>query len=183
MDINKTNYTEEELKELFKKLEKIGELCGVNVSVNEQSDEDKNKKGVSSARIGEELILMSPVVDDAQPFYLYVEDNILPKYNIQSLPRILTAYMHELSHLLTMAEDDLELYWNNYNDYFRRFGLNWYFELPYELLATNLGIKLVSENYDVIMSILMGEDINIEPSIIARNLNIAKDMKSEYIIN
>ena len=183
MDINKENYTEEELKELFKKLEKIGELCGLAVTVEKQPDETDNRSGISSAKIGDNLIMMSSMTGNAQKFYPYVEKNIFPIYNIKSLPRILTAYMHELAHLLTMTNDDIPLYWDDYNTYYRWYIPNSYFKLPYELLASNLGIKLVSENYDTIMSILMDKDVELKPSVIAKNLQIARDMKSQYIIN
>lgn len=168
--------TDKEKLNLFKKLEKIAEiLFGVKISVG-MSGYDSSYYNKGNHRIG-------------ISFYEYPYDqcldnishfNIISRREMEKIP-VLFSFFHELSHALTITDDDI----HNYRKYyFINCSDNGHRKFPYEKLADNLAYELLSKNYDSVIKILLGKKIRKnKKNIINSNINISNQYKKKYIHN
>ena len=90
-------------------------------------------------------------------------------------------YVCELSHALTITDDDI----HNYRKYyFINCSDSGHRKFPYEKLADNLAYELLSKNYDSVIKILLGKKVRKnKKNIIDSNISISNQYKEKYIHN
>jgi len=153
LKILSSNITEEEKQDLFKKLEKIADkLFGIKISVEKSDfpsycyyDGENNKICICYYYENNITSLSEKCLDNIDSF------DIISKKEMKTSLFVLFLFFHELSHALTMADDD----YDNYNKYYSKLVDKYidnnfedaYRKFPYEKIADNLAYKLLSENY------------------------------------
>ena len=176
---------EEDRNQLFEKLKEVGNLFGIKLKV-----EEDNCSNNSSAFIGKDKIRLGARINDEVLLIENVMNNIDRYTNIISIeefidiPFVIVSFMHELSHLLTMNLNDVMVYRKQYRKvagFMHSITEVQYRNLPYEKLADNLGYQLLSDNYDQITNILLGNRTIIDKKRVLKNIATAKEFKSIYI--
>lgn len=178
-------YTEEEKDDLFKKLYEIGKLFGLCLHI-----EEDNRMNNSSAVIGEDKVKIGLTWEE-RPWNSFYKLRMLTYENIENyhthlnkddyskIPYILASFMHEVSHLLTMTDDDIDKYWA-YKSYLN--GDMWkYRNHPYEKLADNLAYELLYLNYDSIIGILTDKEVIVDCDIVNANVKVAVEFKRRFV--
>ena len=201
MKLKNKNYTEKEKQELFKKLKRIGNLFGLKLKLK-----DSERDNYSGAHIGKSKIdvccnyngrlrdksNITSIMLNNQLTNSVDNISLINKDEYKHFPLLVKIFLHEISHLLTMNQYDVDRYFDELDDFHMTKPFRWtkyakkkyhdnYRKLPYEKLADNLAYHLLCENYDNIINILLGNRVYIKKEIVSKNLELAKEMKKLYI--
>jgi len=105
--------------------------------------------------------------------------------NYDNCPKFLFIFFHELSHMLTvnMKIDQYAIIYNKWRtEYQESIDPQLLHRLfPYEKLADNLSVKLITENKKEIMNILSGEPYCISDKQKRKNLKLIRRYEEKYI--
>lgn len=183
------SYSEEEKEELFKKLKRIGELLSIRVSI-----EEDNRPNNSGAIIETKKVLIGLNNWDEIGITTINElttNNIdtyhkISKTEYNDIPFVIKSFLHEISHLLTMNMNDCDKYREDLNANINTFmsyreSSEKYRLLPYEKLADNLAYKLLNDNYNSVIQILLGKNVKVKTNKVNKNRISALKMKQKYI--
>lgn len=178
-------FTEQDKENLFNRLKKVSELFGLKISI-----EDCKYLNNSSVNIQDEEIRFSPDVNlsynTIAELHREVIDNIdsyhsdLSKSDTFNLPFFILAFLHEVSHLLTIKKEESRKFRTMYyEDWYSRYGN--YRQIPTEKLADNLAYELYYRNQHAIVDILLGKGIEIDADAVKRNQVLAHELKLIYL--
>lgn len=140
------------------------------------------------------LIEEKEMFDEIRKLVISNIDNLEDEEHLKitlNTPQIISILLHEVAHVLTMTEYSDEEQYKKDLHHFRRAAVFKsdkertadYRKLPYEKLADNLADELYYRNYNNIIKILLGKDVEATTQIMIDNLQIVSDMKDKYIYN
>ena len=192
MDLNDLEHTEKtEIENLFSNLTLLTKyLFGYKVSIYKCNFwEDCSCASNLDSSI--HMMIKEPgiIIEEYKECYSadFIEnldfEELKREYNL--IPRFFFIFFHELSHLLTIemsGEEYTEKYyqWEKSNAYILDSD-KIHRSFPYEKLADNLSMAIISKNKKDIFDIISGKNKKKSEKIIKENLELVRQYKALYI--